>query len=180
MHYICGPFQIKHSGEFRFYSDLDEYVTGSGVEGILLGEDAEDFISFYAMDVCDPFDGTDFRIGTILGYGQDMPIVCPIHQKASLAIGINDSVWFVDLHRRSVVARVDSWCGLHHFLCNGNVLAAIHELGASVIRLSNFQEIAVVEGDVVAGATLSSETLEITTIDKKITRIDLTAAFEEK
>jgi len=179
MNYVCGSFQITFGGEFRDYSDLDEYVTGSGIEGILLGEDASDFMSFYAVEVYQPFTGAKFRIGVILDNSRGAPVLCPIHGKACLAIGMNNDVQIMNLNDHSIVARLELDSCLHHVLCNAKVLVAVHELGASVMQLSTFQEIANVSSEVVSDASLSDDELVLVSMDEETTRVDLATASEE-
>lgn len=179
MNYVCGAFEVKFGGRFRDYSDLDEYVTGSGIEGLLLGEDASDFMAFYAVDVYQPFTGARFRIGMILDNSRDVPVLCPVHGRESLAIGMNSSAHIVNLNDHTTVVGIELHFPFHHFLCNGQVLVAVHELGASVVELWNFQEIANASCDVVAEASLSNDELVLVSMDEETTRIDLSGGRQD-
>lgn len=179
MNYVCGSFNVQGGGTFRDYSDLDEYVTGSGVEGLLLGEDASDFMAFYAVEVYQPFTGSKFRIGIILDNSRGAPVLCPIHGNASLAIGMNNCVQVVNLNDHSIAARIELDTCLHHLLCDNRVLVAVHELGASVVDLSTFQEIANADCEVVADASLSDDELMLVSMDEQTTRVNLAAARHE-
>ncbi len=180
MRFICGSFQITHECEFRDYSDLDEHVTRSGVSGILVGEDASDFMSFHAIEAHQPFSGESFRVGIILDGSQDAPVMCPVHAKESLAIGMNKCVEILDLRERAVAARFELESWFHHILCNDKVLVAVHELGASVIDLSTFREIADADCEVVADASLSDDELMLVSMDEQTTRVDLSAVRQDR
>lgn len=171
---MCGSFQVNSVGEFQDYSDLESHVCKSGTDGILIGEDASDFMSFHAIEIRKAFTDEKFRVGIILDNRRGSPVVCSIHAKSVLAIGMNNSVQFVNLNSRSVIASSDLGCCMHHILCNGKFLAAIHELGAVVIELSEFREVAEANCDVVADATLTDDALLLVSMDEQSTRIDLT------
>ncbi len=179
MRFTCGSFRINRDCEFRDYSDLREYVTGSGVSGVLLGEDASDFMSFHAIEAVQPFVGEAFRIGIILDGSQEEPVLCPIHARETLAIGMNKSVEILDLSEKAVVARLDLESWLHHILCNDKVLVAVHELGALVVDLSTFQEIAIADCEVVADASLSDDELILVSMDEQTRHVNLAAARRE-
>lgn len=180
MNYLCGSFNVKFGGTFRDYSDLEEYVTGSDVEGLLLGEDASNFMAFYAMEVHQPFTGSRFRIGIILDNSRGAPVLCPIHRTVSLAIGMNNCVQVLNLNDHSIAARIDLDTCLHHLLCDNRVIVAVHELGASVMDLSTFQEIANADCEVVADAALSDDELILISMDEKTTRVDLAVARHKR
>lgn len=173
MKYVCGSFIVGGDVEFRDYSDLEKHIKEGKLEGILLGEDARDFMSFYAFDVFHSFTDVSFRIGVISDSQHRVPVVCPLHHKTVLAIGMNNCVQVVDLKSRSVVTRLDLDFAFHCILCNGKFLAAIHELGAVVMQLSDLQEVASTHCDVVADATLSEDLLTLISMDEQRTEVNL-------
>ncbi len=176
MNYICGGFQIRFGGEFRDYTELEQYVSGSGSTGFLIGEDASDFMAFYAVEVQKCFTNDMFRIGLILDNTRGAPKLCAIHDGSVLAIGMNNGVECVDLENRSVRDRIKLDSCVHHLLCNGDVLVAVHELGARALHLPDFAEMADVYCDVVADATLSATELVLISMEEETTRVDLASA----
>lgn len=175
MKYVCGSFQIDSEREFRDYSDLDTFVRKSGMPGIMLGEDASDYMSFFGIEVRKPFSTDKYRVGVILDDQRGGPIVCPIHSGPLLAIGMNNCVQFLNLASETVVKRLDFGCTLHYILCNDRFLAAVYELGAVVIQTSDLQEVAEGNCDVVAEASLSQKSLTLISMDEVTTEVDLTS-----
>ena len=175
MKYVCGSFQIDSEREFRDYSDLDTFVTKSSTLGIMLGEDASDYMSFFGIEVRKPFSTYKYRIGIVLDDLRGSPIVCPIHGRALLAIGMNNCVQFLNLESRTVVKRLDLGCTLHYILCNDRFLAAVYELGAVVVQASDLQEVAEGNCHIVAEASLSQESLTLISMDEVTTEVDLTS-----
>ncbi len=175
MKYVCGSFQIVSEREFRDYSDLDTFVTKSGTPGIMLGEDASDYMAFFGIEVRKPFSTDKYRIGVVLDDQRGGPILCPIHCRELLAIGMNNCVHFLNLESGTVAKRLDLGCTLHYVLCNDRFLAAVYELGAVVVRASDLKEVAEGKCDVVAEASLSQESLTLISMDEVTTEVNLTS-----
>lgn len=176
MNYVCGSYEVCFSGQYRDYTDLEAFVCKSGMDGLLLGEDARDFMAFFAVEVKQPFRGVRFRIGIILDNAENAPCIAPIHERGALAIGMNRCLQVVDLGERAVIARFDLDSRFHRILCNGPMLVAIHELGASVIQLGKFRETAAPHCEVVADAELSHDILMLTSMDGETTIVELGAS----
>lgn len=179
MNYICGTFEIHGCGQYRDYTDLEDFVCKSGVDGQLLGEDASDFMAFYALEVKQPFQGRNFRLGIILDNTRGAPCIAPMHGINSLAIGMNRSLLIFDLGKQTVTARFDLDSVFHRILCNNSILVAIHEMGASVIQCSSLKEIATPHCEVVADAELTNDALTLVSMDKETTVIELAATSQE-
>jgi hypothetical protein len=94
---ICGLYEIGIINRFRDYDDLDTYATKSGVEGLLIGKDASDFMAFFGCEIRNPFEGSCFRMGMILDNNRGEPVLCSVHGNASIAIGMNSAVVVVDV-----------------------------------------------------------------------------------
>jgi hypothetical protein len=168
----CGSYEIGTLNRFREYDDLDTYTTKSGLDGLLIGEDASDFMSFYGCEIKNPFEGSVFRLGMILDNNRGEPVLCSIHSGSSIAIGMNSSVEVVAVASRSLQSiRLDSI--FHHFLCNQKMLVAVHELGARILHLPSFSEIADIFCEIVADAVLTDSELTLTSADDETIRIDL-------
>ncbi|MBM4128105.1 MAG: hypothetical protein FJ247_12275 [Nitrospira sp.] len=179
MNFICGAFEIHSCGQYRDYTDLEQFVRKSGVDGHLLGEDASDFMTFYALEVKQPFQGRSFRLGIILDNTRGAPCIAPMHGINSLAIGMNRSLLIFDLGRQTVVARFDLDSVFHRILCNSSVLVAIHELGAVVVRCRGLKEIATPYCEVVADAELTNDRLTLVSMDEETTVVELAATSQE-
>ena len=179
MNFISGAFEIRNCGQYGDYSDLEQFVCKSGVIGHLIGEDASDFMAFYALEVRQPFQCRSFRLGIILDNTRGAPCIASLHKTNSLAIGMNSSLVIFDLGKETVVARFDLDSVFHRILCNGSVLVAIHELGASVIRCHDLEEIATPCCKVVAEAVLTNETLTLVSMDEETTVVKLTVTSQE-
>lgn len=179
MSYICGTFEIHGCNQYRNYTDLEDFVCKSGVDGQLLGEDAPDFMAFYALEVKQPFQGRSFRLGIILDNTRGAPSIAPMHGINSLAIGMNRSLLIFDLGKQIVVSRFDLDSVFHRILCNSSVLVAIHELGASVIQCRGLKEIATPYCEVVADAELTNDTLTLVSMDEEMTVVELAVTSQE-
>jgi len=175
MNFVCGSYQVISGGKFRDYTDLDKYVMHSETDGLLLGEDASDYVSFHAVEIYQPFTGVRFRIGMVLDYGRSTPIFCSVHNTTTLVIGMNKGVELVRLDKQSVGKRIVLDTGLQHILCNGNVLVAIHELGTRIVEVPEFTEIANVSCEIVASVTLSNKEVVLVSMTEETTRIALPA-----
>jgi hypothetical protein len=170
---ICGLYEIGIINRFRDYDDLDTYATKSGVEGLLIGEDASDFMAFFGCEIRNPFEGSCFRMGMILDNNRGEPVLCSVHGNASIAIGMNSAVVVVDVASRRVVQSIRLDSIFHHLLCNQKVLVAVHELGARILKLPNLEEIADIFCEIVADAVLSDSELVLTSADEEVIRVDL-------
>lgn len=170
---LCGSYEIGTLNRFRDYDDLDTFATKSGTEGVLIGEDASDFMSFYGCEIVNPFEGSRFRLGMILDNNRGEPVLCCVHGSATIAIGMNSSVEVVDVASRRVAHSIRLDCIFHHFLCNQKVLVAVHELGARILRLPNLEEVADSFCEIVADAMLSESELVLTSAEDAIIRVDL-------
>lgn len=170
---LCGSYEIGMLNRFRDYDDLDTFATKSGTEGVLVGEDASDFMSFYGCEIVNPFDGSRFRVGMILDNNRAEPVLCSLHESASIGIGMNSSVEVVDVAKRRYLQSIRLDSIFHHFLCNQRVLVAVHELGARILKLPNLEEVADTFCEIVADAVLSDSELVLTSADEEVIRVDL-------
>lgn len=169
----CGSYEIGTLNRFRDYDDLDTYTTKSGVDGLMVGEDASDFMSFYGCEIKNPFEGSVFRIGMILDNNRGEPVLCSVHANSSIAIGMNSVVEVVEMAAHPVAQSIRLGSIFHHFLCNQKVLVAVHELGACVLRLPTLTEISNAFCEIVADAVLTDAELTLTSADDEIIRLDL-------
>lgn len=170
---LCGSYEIGTLSRFRDYDDLNVFINKSGIEGVTVGEDVSDFMSFYGCEVVNPFEGSRFRLGMILDNNRGEPLLCCVHGSAMIAIGMNSSVEVVDVANRRIAPPIRLDCIFHHFLCNQNVLVAVHELGARILKLPKLEEVADSFCEIVGNAALSESELVLTSAEGEIIRVNL-------
>jgi len=171
MKLAVGSYRVR-SLEFPSYDDMERFVNADGPDGEILGLDAAAFVSFWALEVAEPFGLRSRRFGLVMAGNNGGPDVLALQGSASLLVGLNSEVVLIDLTKAAIRKfDLDAWFSA--FIHEGNVVAAIHELGALALRLPECEVVGTLSTGIVSEASLSNRKLILISDDGSRSELDL-------
>jgi hypothetical protein len=174
MSLVCGSFQIGVMNRFRSYDDLEVFVSKSGVDGMIVGEDASVYAEFCGMEIRQTFEGICHRVGVISENSMLEPQLFPIHGAESLAIGMNRTIVVIDIRNRVISHSIDLDSMFLGFIANDEVLVAVHDLGARILRIPSLNELADAFCETVVDVSLTKNELILVSDSDETTRVAIT------